>query len=126
MKKLWLPLPLLIFACFILRAETPDMAMLHKLEAQIQSGDFTRLYGGPVPVAAKYARYYTATIQSGKPVILGEWVWPYDSKEKPAGIYPVATRLQFPIIMDGGCSIINFVYDIKANRILSAECNGVA
>ncbi|MCP4259990.1 MAG: hypothetical protein GY774_21120 [Planctomycetes bacterium] len=33
---------------------------------------------------------------------------------------------EFVIILDGGCSVVRFIYDVENKRILSLRCNGPA
>ena len=42
------------------------------------------------------------------------------------GLIHVVKDSDLPIIMDGGCSIINIKFDLKNKKVLSAFCNGDA
>ena len=33
---------------------------------------------------------------------------------------------EFTIILDGGCTVVRFIYDIENKKVISLECNGVA
>jgi hypothetical protein len=111
---------------------TPDAVTIAKLESSIREGDIprwgssTKYPSGPSPLVTEYARYYTADTANGQRVILGEFVIPFGSEEKPPGIYVVKSKKGMPRIVDGGCGIVHVVYAVETGRILSLRCNGVA
>jgi len=45
--------------------------------------------------------------------------------DKPSGIY-IVPETQFPAVHDGGCSVINFFYDVAEDSLISLQCNGEA
>ncbi len=45
--------------------------------------------------------------------------------KKQDGIHIVA-ETGFPLIMDGGCSVVNLTYDVDTSRIVAIQCNGYA
>jgi hypothetical protein len=108
---------------------TPDSATIGKLESCIKKGDIPdwgRSTKGHSPVIADYARYYTGYMADGQQMVAGEFIVPSGSNSKPAGVYVVRSRKDFPLIYDGGCSIVNIVYSVKLGKIVSLACNGVA
>lgn len=36
------------------------------------------------------------------------------------------TKNKMILVLDGGCSVVNVVYSTTENRVIGAECNGVA
>ena len=111
---------------------TPDAATISKLESGIKPGDIPKWAASPeypsgrYPVVADYARYYFGYTADGHRMIRGEWVTPWGSKMKPVGIYVVGSQKDFPVIFDGGCSVVNLVYAVESKRIVSLKCNGLA
>jgi hypothetical protein len=65
------------------------------------------------------ARYYYGSTVGGHEFIIGEILSPGD---KP-GIY-ISDNL--PLVLDGGCSVINLTYDVKENSFVGYACNGMA
>jgi hypothetical protein len=127
MKKLLIAIPLLLssFTLFVYsQTWTPDTAAIAKLESSIKPGAIPRWGNGHSPVITDYARYYTGATMNGESVILGEFVAPSGSAYK--GVYVVHSEVQFPMILDGGCGIVHVVYSVKAQKLVSVGCNGVA
>ena len=104
---------------------TPDPATISKLESSIKSADIPWNYGGQHAIS-EYARYYAASMAGDHRIIQGEWIIPLGAKMKSAGVYIFGSRKEFPTVSDGGCAIINLVYDIETARIVSLRCNGLA
>lgn len=126
-RLLMLPLALLTSAMGCAQHWTPDAATIHKVESDIQTSDIPLPYSsGHRPVIAQYARYYSAYRANGHRMITGELVLPSGTKMKPAGIYMVVSKVQFPTIFDGGCAVMNVVYDVDAGHVVSLKCNGFA
>lgn len=65
------------------------------------------------------ARYYYGSTVGGHDFIIGEIL---SLGDKP-GIY-ISDNL--PLVMDGGCSVINLTYDVKGNSFVGYACNGMA
>jgi hypothetical protein len=107
------------------QAWSPDSAAIKKLEADIQSSNPPKL-GGKVHDLTDYARYYAGYTEGGHRMIAGEFVIQRWANQKPAGVYIVANQGKFPVIFDGGCGIVNLVYDVDTSKLLSFNCNGVA
>jgi hypothetical protein len=105
---------------------TPDAATISKLESNIKTGDIPKLGNGHRPIVTEYARYYAPYMAGDHRMIRGELVRPMDSKMKPVGVYVVDSEKDFPVISDGGCSIVNLVYDVETTHIISLKCNGYA
>ena len=106
---------------------TPDAASIQRLEASIHPGDYPKWgYAGSPPNLAGYSRYYAGYKRDGHRMLAGEFVELTIEGEKPAGIHIVATPKNFPVIYDGGCSVINVLYDVDAARLVSLTCNGRA
>jgi len=103
---------------------SPEMATINKIEATVHSDGHPRR-GGKVHELSDYARYYTGYTKGGHRMIAGEFVAQQIAREK-AGVYIVANRRKFPVIFDGGCGIVNLVYDADTSKLLSFECNGEA
>jgi hypothetical protein len=70
----------------------------------------------------KYARYYafdgdkvigTYMTSAGNDPLRGKRVW-------------LGDRRDLPVLMDGGCAVVNIVYDPLAQRVESTFCNGLA
>ncbi len=106
------------------QAWSPDLSTIKKLEAGIQPGDFPGRSGIPGNIEG-YARYYAGDTDNGHRVISGEFLR-LNFGEGAAGIHILSDRRKFPVIFDGGCGVINFVYDLDSGKILSVRCNGVA
>jgi len=105
---------------------TPSADEIAKLEASIRPGLIPKWGDGHSPSVSEYVRYYTgSTADGGDKVIRAEFVAPFRPAQTP-GIHIVSSKREFPIISDGGCGIVNLVYSIKEQRIISMRCNGVA
>ena len=119
--SLWLLLGALFPAAAADGSWTPDAQTIRRLEAAIH------VPGGPgsrnLPVAL-YARYYAGVTLAGRRTVVGELVSPGDVRQK-AGIH-IGSRSDFPGIDDGGCGVVNLVYDVQTARIVAIHCNGYA
>jgi hypothetical protein len=100
---------------------TPDAKIISTLESVVKvPGGYDR---PPLPLKS-YARFYAGSTIKGRRVVRGEYVLS-DDWGKPAGIH-ISKEEDFPAIMDGGCCIVNLVFDVKAGKIAWIECNGIA
>jgi hypothetical protein len=108
-----------------LQAETwsPDMQTIQKLEASLQPGDLPSRSHAAGDLSV-YARYYAGFTENGHKMIAGEFLRAPFGKGA-AGVHVVQSRKDFPLIMDGGCGVINFVYDTDTGKMLAANCNGM-
>jgi hypothetical protein len=105
------------------QAWVPDPATIQKLEATIQEGDYLKRGGAPLNLA-RYARYYAGYTDNRHRLIAGEFIRSTIVERAP-GIQLLPDREKFPVIFDGGCSVINVVYDVDSAKMLSVNCNGV-
>ncbi len=106
---------------------TPDASIISKMEAGIKPSDIPPQYApGHPPIISQYARYYFGYKAHNRRMIRGELVRSSISEMKPAGIYIVRSQREFPVIFDGGCSVMHLVYDVEAGKIGSLQCNGLA
>jgi hypothetical protein len=103
---------------------TPSDADIAKLEAGIKLNTLSG-WNARLPPVSGYTRYYAGSAMNDVQVIFGELVMPLGSGYKP-GIHIVGNKRAFPTIYDGGCAVINLVYSLKQQKILSIECNGFA
>jgi hypothetical protein len=42
------------------------------------------------------------------------------------GSVHITSEDKFPVIMDGGCGVVNFLYDVETAKFVSMGCNGLA
>ena len=67
----------------------------------------------------EYSRYYSGrTDKSGKYVIA---VFVLDGHEP--GVKIVSPK-KMPLVLDGGCTNIDLLYDVKKNLVVNLSCNG--
>ncbi|WP_271086150.1 hypothetical protein [Brevundimonas sp. NIBR11] len=111
-----------------------------------------RRMGGGVPKPVReYARYYRLVEIDGRPVVeaifgppielhpsdwrtsrytrngledLGPAAQPTE-EELRRGHHDIHIDEPFPVIFDGGCSVVTMSIDYETRRVLSASCNGV-
>jgi len=128
MKRLIFPI-LVIFVGFTGVASSqnwnPSDAEIAKVEASIKLDQLPYWKISKLPSLTGYERYYAGSTLNGEKVIFGELVFPFDSKSKPS-VHIVARKSGFPVIMDGSCAIVNLVYSVKGQKIVSIQCNGRA
>ena len=58
-------------------------------------------------------------------MIRGELVIP-TGPEMKLGIHVVGSEKDFPLIFDGGCAVVNIVYSVEQEHVISLKCNGYA
>lgn len=92
---------------------TPTPALIAEVEAHLVLPDGA----GPLD---QYGRYYYGDVKHGRRVLVGEFVQVSDP-----GVHIVAPT-QAPRILDGGCSVINLVYDMAEKKVTPLFCNGSA
>jgi hypothetical protein len=105
-------------------AWTPDAKTVTKLESIAKiPGDPGR---SPTPLA-DYGRFYWGTAANGHRRIRGVFLSPDlpSFRHKP-GVYLSDGSSFIPVPMDGGCSVVNLIYDVQSTRIISIWCNGYA
>ena len=109
----------------------PDVRMIAALEPQIRTPANAPEAIGPID---SYARFYIGVTIKGRRMIRGELVQVARECSEPkhdvgllceyrAGLH---VNEDLPSILDGGCAIVNLLYDPTANRIVWLHCNGVA
>lgn len=82
----------------------------------------------PEPLA-KYDRYYLGVTMSGRRMIQGILIveplraWIRLGKTSNA---EVVDRRHFPEVYDGGCGVVNLLYDPLGGRMVWIRCNGLA
>lgn len=118
----------------------PERGNVDRLEARLAEYELPELGYRP-PAVDRFIRYYAAanptewrslpmshsapplTLAPGKTVIVGALLDPSIDGGGPPGIRRVRLD-QLPAVNDGGCSIVNVVYDPAADEIRGAWCNG--
>jgi hypothetical protein len=80
-----------------------------QMEAQIL------MPAGAKPIAA-YTRYYEPGFDHGRRVVFGMLL---EGRDRKVHIGP-----NHPIVLDGGCSVVNALYDVEADRITFIKCGG--
>ncbi len=82
---------------------------------------------GARPVA-DYLRFYTGDRKDGRPVVLGTFVQQglWDLLQRPAAPINIVKKADMPIILDGGCAVVNLEFDTQRKQIVSISCNGHA
>jgi hypothetical protein len=71
---------------------------------------------GAKPIEA-YTRYYEPGYDTGRRVVFGVLTEKGDKQIHMSGSHP--------IIMDGGCSVVNLVFDVAAGQVTSISCQGL-
>lgn len=94
-------------------------ALLDKIEQQVtippyQSGDFTLALG-------EYDRYYAYDNWGN---VLGIYI--ASGSETRPGSRKWVPLAELPIILDGGCGIVNIEFDLLSQKVVSTYCNGLA
>jgi hypothetical protein len=94
-------------------AWTPDPKVIKEIEHSVS-----------LPAEAKpivqYSRYYAGAVRHGIRVVVGTWITGLDVSRI------VPSEADLPVILDGGCGIVNIEYDVKRHRFVKVFCNGVA
>jgi hypothetical protein len=66
----------------------------------------------------KYTRYYAGSIRDGRRIIRGVLV------SGTSRVVIMSSLSDLPVILDGGCQIVNVEYDIGRRQLVRAACNG--
>jgi hypothetical protein len=90
----------------------PSEGEIQALEREIS------MPAGARPVSA-YDRYYAAAIQDGRRVIHGIYFG-------NGGKTTIEASGNLPVVMDGGCGVVNVDYDVESHKFIRVFCNGVA
>lgn len=91
---------------------TPSSELVAKVEAHLT------LPAGSQPIGS-YGRYYYGRFEQGRRVLVGEFVL----EDSSPGVHIIAPA-NAPKVLDGGCSVVNLVYDPTHEKIVSFFCNG--
>jgi hypothetical protein len=91
--------------------------------AHLESGLTLPMVPSPSGPLKDYARYYAGIVQNGHRMIRGELV-AFDARQR--GSVHITSVDKFPVIMDGGCGVVNLLYDVETGKIISIGCNGLA
>ena len=77
------------------------------------------------PLSA-YSRFYWGEKRDGRKFIKGVLVDPHWSQKMRGwapGSVRVGPRKQAPAVGDGGCTVVNVEFDVKADKLLAEDCN---
>ena len=96
----------------------PTKAQVVTLEAHLI------LPEGSAPLAS-YTRFYAGVPPRGSDRIEGLLLL-HEGVDGPYGFGIVDKPGDWPVVNDGGCSVIHVTYDVRVERFLSVFCNGVA
>ena len=79
---------------------------------------------------AAYLRFYTGDRKDGRPVVRGTFVlqglWDHLLQRPAAAPINIVEKADMPIILDGGCAVVNLEFDTQRKQIVSISCNGNA
>ena len=90
-------------------ATTPETRFMDVIEANIE-----------LPAGAHELEKYTRTYMFGERKVLAIY-----TTHGRSGRSWVSRPADFPVIFDGGCSVVNIVYDLETRSFLRVACNGV-
>lgn len=90
----------------------PSKGLISHIESEIH------LPGGRL--LSSYRRYYTGRFSGNDHIVIGAFI----ESDRPGS--EIVTLKNMPVRFDGGCSVINFEYDVEKTKIISLFCNGVA
>jgi hypothetical protein len=77
--------------------------------------------GAPI---ASYDRFYAYAGDGGGKIVVAIYVR-HDPGGPGKGRRWVAAR-DLPLIFDGGCSVVNLLFDLEADKVVKLSCNGRA
>lgn len=89
----------------------PDLELVQGLESTLKMPD-------GAGAVTEYARYYSAEPRGTHRAVIGIFL-----QSREPGVY-IVRRDRLPIAADGGCGIVNVVYDVETGSIVAAYCNG--
>ena len=102
---------------------TPDSATIQKLEVAAAKADWgPQSHHQPAASIDTYARFYAGTIEGGHHIVRG--VFTSRSLRPAKGVHIVSTMGQLPMIMDGGCNVVDVNYDADSDQIIYIRCHG--
>jgi hypothetical protein len=99
---------------------TPNAKDIARLESVLDLSRAQQLGGPPPEKLAKYARFYAGVVVHDHKMIRGVLLL------APRTRIEIVPEKGLPAIMDGGCGIINLLYDPKSARVVWITCNGLA
>lgn len=76
---------------------------------------------GSQPIGS-YSRYYYGRTEHGHRVLVGTFV-PGNLDGASPGVH-IVSPAKAPQILDGGCSVVNLVYDPAHKKVMALFCNG--
>jgi hypothetical protein len=94
-----------------------NMALVQRLERHIQMPAGAR-------ALARYDRYYALEREDGHIVVRGLLLQRDD--RQPDGAATILPRSQWLMVSDGGCGVVELVWDAEAKQLPALTCNGVA
>lgn len=100
---------------------TPTRGEIARLEAGLKLPESPST-SGPLK---DYERYYAGIVRNGHRMIHAEFVALGIGPEARGQVH-VTSEDKFPVIMDGGCGVVNLLYDVESNRVVHIGCNGLA
>jgi hypothetical protein len=65
-----------------------------------------------------YTRYYSGKIVDGKKIVFGI----FEYKIKSHGGIKIVTSEYLPGILDGGCDVVDFAYQVLENKVTQISC----
>ena len=71
-----------------------------------------------------YNRFYAIKVEAGHEMIWGTFL--LTNRSPPLPTIHIVRPEEMPAILDGGCSVVHLLYDIREAKITSIFCNGVA
>jgi hypothetical protein len=99
---------------------TPDTATIRKLELSVMLPDEF----APRATLAEYDRYYAGVSDRSLRLIRGEFIARGLDKKTGIHVLPIS---DFPLApLDGGCAVVDLLYDPQAGRVLWIHCHGLA
>lgn len=90
------------------------------------------LWHGSPPGLEKLSRYYAGITIKGRRMVRAEFTafTGVDVVNDQAHYDPPEVRVvpedHFPVIFDGGCGVVNMLFDVAADRLVWIQCNGLA
>ncbi len=100
-------------------AAPPDPGAIERIEATI------KLPRGSRPLA-DYERYYAVDTASGRRMIFGLYLIDGEDPPGTSKLHLLDDASKLPIVMDGGCGVIQVRWDVASAQIVSVACNGLA
>ncbi len=93
--------------------------------AHLEQGLELPLVPTPSGPLKDYERFYAGITQNGHRMIRGELV-ALGVMPQERGQVHITSEDKFPVVMDGGCGIVNLLYDVESAKVVHIGCNGLA